>query len=161
MSRCGVQEDTSAWVVIQLPGADSTCCSRTDRVIHSLFIRDVQKQHHILFSMSVPPAPNIYNPRSFISRPERDPGQHRIVNLVLQTLKSCPLMIVHHNTLPPLIHPCFVDFRAGGENPESLENCLSLMHMLRSKVRSSIKLFWKNVRWECERMREQVSMFIS
>ena len=51
MSRCGVQEDTGGWVVIQLPGADSTCCPRTDRVIHSLFIRDVQKQDHILYEI--------------------------------------------------------------------------------------------------------------
>jgi hypothetical protein len=111
-------------------------------------------------SMSIPSVPNIYSPRSFISRPERNPVQQRIVNLVLQTLKSYPLMIMHHNTLPPFIHPYSRDFQDDEENMESLENCFSLMHMLGSKIRGSPRLFWKNVRWECERIREEVSTSI-
>jgi hypothetical protein len=109
-------------------------------------------------NMSIPPAPNSL--RSFISRPKRDPGQQRIVVLVLQTLKSYPLMIVSHNTLPPFIHPYSRDFQDDEKNMESLENCLSLMHMLGSKIRGSPRLFWKNVRWECERIREEVSTSI-
>ncbi|KAI4854287.1 hypothetical protein E4T44_00282 [Aureobasidium sp. EXF-8845] len=105
--------------------------------------------------MSIPSAPNIYSLRSFISRPERDPGQQRIVVLVLQTLNSYPLMIVHHNTLPPFIHPYSIDYHDEEEDTESLDSCLNLMHMLGSKIRGSSKLFWKNVRRECERMREQ------
>jgi hypothetical protein len=123
--------------------------------------QNLEIQHAMtLISMSIPSAPNIYSPRSFISRPERNPGQQGIVNLVLQTLKSYPLTIIHYNTLPPFVHPGFVDFHDEGGNTESLEICLSLMHMLGSKIRGSSKLFWKNVRWECERMREQASISI-
>jgi hypothetical protein len=125
-------------------------------VDHSL-----QMQHAMtLDNIPVLSIPNIYSPRSLITRPGRDPGQQRIANLVLQTLKSYPLMIIRHNTLPPFVHPCSTNFDREEENTESMANCLNLMHMLGSKIRGSSKLFWKNVRWECERMREQVSMSI-
>ncbi|KAK5095426.1 hypothetical protein LTR70_003590 [Exophiala xenobiotica] len=35
---------------------------------------------------------------------------------------------------------------------EPLNNCISLMHMLKSGVQGTRKLFWKNVRLECERL---------
>jgi hypothetical protein len=125
-------------------------------VDHSL-----QMQHAMaLDNIPVLSIPNICSSRSLIPRPGRDPGQQRIANLVLQTLKSYPLMIIRHNTLPPFVHPYSTDFDCEEENTESMANCLNLMHMLGSKIRGSSKLFWKNVRWECERMREQVSMSI-
>jgi hypothetical protein len=125
-------------------------------VNHSL-----QMQHALsLNNIPVLSIPNIYSPRSLVPRPGRDPGQQRIANLVLQTLKSYPLMIIRHNTLPPFVHPYSTEFDGEEVNTESMTNCLNLMHMLGSKIRGSSKLFWKNVRWECERMREQVSVSI-
>jgi hypothetical protein len=125
-------------------------------VDHSL-----QMQHTMaLYNTPVPSIPDIYSPRSLVPRPGRDPGQQRIANLVLQTLKSYPLMIIRHDALPPFIHSCSTAFRGEEENMESLTNCLNLMHMLGSSIRGSSKLFWKNVRWECERIREQVIMSI-
>ena len=35
---------------------------------------------------------------------------------------------------------------------EPLTNCMSLVHMLSSRIHGSRKLFWKNVRMECERL---------
>ncbi|THW92615.1 hypothetical protein D6D15_03002 [Aureobasidium pullulans] len=120
-------------------------------VDHSLNIQ----QEFPSYNMSIPAVPTIYTLRSLVPRPAREPGQQRIANLVFHTLKSYPLMIMRHNTLPPFIHPCSMLFHDDNNNMETLANCLSLMHMLGSKIHGSRKLFWKNVRWECERMREQ------
>lgn len=43
---------------------------------------------------------------------------------------------------------------------ESLINCISLVHMINSGVQGNRKLFWKNVRLECERMYAEVSLFV-
>jgi hypothetical protein len=54
-------------------------------VDHSL-----QVQHAMaLDNIPVPSMLNIHSLRSLVPRPGRDPGQQRIANLVLQTLKSC------------------------------------------------------------------------
>jgi hypothetical protein len=119
---------------------------------------DLNIQQEIsLYNMSIPAVPTTYTSRSLVPRPAREPGQQKIADLVFQTLKSYPLMIMRHNTLPPFIHPCSMLFHDDNDNMETLADCLSLMHMLGSKISGSRKLFWKNVRWECERMREQVS----
>lgn len=79
---------------------------------------------------SIPAVPSTYAFRSLIARPTREPGQSRIANLVFQTLKPYPLMIVRHNTLPPFIHPCSISFHDDendNDNMESLANALSLM----------------------------------
>ena len=79
---------------------------------------------------SIPAVPSTYTLRSLIARPTREPGQSRIANLMFQTLKSYPLMIVRHNTLPPFIHPCSISFHDDendNDNMESLANALSLM----------------------------------
>ncbi|KAI1824149.1 hypothetical protein F4861DRAFT_507458 [Xylaria intraflava] len=88
--------------------------------------------------------------RGLVRRPKTQPGAQRISNLILHTLKSYPLMILRHNTLPPFIHPMSADI----EDPhmEPLTNCLSLARMITSGGQGSRKLFWKNVRLECERL---------
>jgi hypothetical protein len=70
------------------------------------------------------------------------------------TLKSYPLML-RQNTLPPFIHPSYVSFTGEGAAAEPLENCITLMHMMASGVQGSRKLFWRNVRQECERLCDQ------
>lgn len=66
-------------------------------------------------------------------------------------------MMMHHNTLPPFIHPRTISPNFDQGNTEPLINCISLVHMIGSKVRGSRKLFWKNVRLECERLLEDVN----
>ncbi len=87
--------------------------------------------------------------RSLIQRPKRNAGAQRIANLILHTLKSYPLMMLRHDTLPPFIHPGLISSDAENNNMEPLANCISLVHMI-SGVQGSRKLFWKNVRLECE-----------
>ncbi|KAI0382483.1 hypothetical protein F5Y04DRAFT_252746 [Hypomontagnella monticulosa] len=93
--------------------------------------------------------------RSLVQRPKRHAGAQRISNLTLRTLKSYPLMMLRHNTLPPIIHPSLVSRDVENAHMEPLTNCLSLVHMISSGVQGSRKLFWKNVRLECERLSEE------
>lgn len=89
--------------------------------------------------------------RSFIQRPKMQTGAQRIANLTLRTLKSYPLMMQLHNTFPPFIHPRLMSSDIENNHMEPLHNCMSLVHMISSGIQGSRKLFWKNVRLECER----------
>ena len=109
------------------------------------------------------PSPNVSIPtiptntiRSLIQRPKLRAGAQRIANLILRTLKSYPLMMLRHNTLPPFIHPRLISSDAENNYMEPLTNCISLVHMISSGIQGSRKLFWKNVRLECERLCEEV-----
>jgi hypothetical protein len=108
------------------------------------------------YNLSIP-AQVTSNTRSLILRPKATNGGEGIADLILHTLKSYLRMMLHHNTLPPFIHPRTIspDFDRG--NTEPLTNCISLVHMIGTNVKGSRKLFWKNVRLECERLLEDVS----
>lgn len=102
-------------------------------------------------NVSIPPLPTS-TLRSLIQRPSMKAGAQRIANLILHTLKSYPLMMLRHNTLPPFIHPRLIASKVENNHMEPLNNCISLVHMISSGVQGSRKLFWKNVRLECERL---------
>ena len=104
---------------------------------------------------SIPTMPT-YNPRSLIQRPKPRTGAQRIADLILHTLKSYPLMMTHHNTLPPFIHPRLKSSGVEDNHMEPLRNCINLMHMISSEAQGSRKLFWRNVRLECERFCQEV-----
>lgn len=63
-------------------------------------------------------------------------------------------MMMRDNALPPFIHPQMASSDTGSE---SLHNCISLMHLHNSGLPGSRKLFWRNVRQECERLSKHVS----
>lgn len=105
---------------------------------------------------SIPPTPRI-DTRSLVLKSKPKAGPHRVVMLILHTLKSYPQMMLRHGTLPPFIHPHLVSSDFYSTEMELLNNCISLMHMISDKVRGSRKLFWKNVRLECERISAEVS----
>lgn len=108
-------------------------------------------------SLSIPLSLPTYTPRSLIQRPKVKPGTGRIANLMFHTLKSYPQMMLRPDTLPPFIHPAWVsDGVFDSDHLEPLNNCISLVHMVSSRVRGSRKLFWRNVRMECERLCEEV-----
>jgi len=115
--------------------------------------------------LSIPAQLN-YNVRLFIERPKMQAGTtHRTARLILHTLKSYALMMLRHeNALPPFIHPRLISQDVGdetGNDMEPLNNCISLVHMLASRLPGSRKLFWKNVLMECERLYEVVRFDIS
>lgn len=97
-----------------------------------------------------------YTMRSLFHRPQTDSGNQRISQLMLQTLKSYPLMMLRQKTPPPFIHPRLMLSDAGNNDAEPWHNCVSLMHMLDGGIQGSRKLFWRNVRTECERFCQEV-----
>jgi len=105
--------------------------------------------------VSIPPIPTP-NIRSLIQRPKIGTGSQRIANLILHTLKSYPLMMLRYNTLPPFIHPGLISSDVEDDHMEPLTNCINLVQMISGGVQGSRKLFWKNVRLECERLFEEV-----
>ena len=92
---------------------------------------------------------------SMVLRPNMQSGPQRIHSLIFHTLKSYPLMMPQHGSLPPFIHPSLMSSAEDDPNTEPLKNCISLVHMI-SRDRGSRKLFWKNVRMECERLAAEV-----
>jgi len=106
-------------------------------------------------NVSIPAVPTS-TIRKLILRPNMNTGPQRIANLILHTLKSYPIMMLRHNTLPPFINPRLISSDAENDQMEPLTNCISLVHMISSGVQGSRKLFWKNVRLECERLFEEV-----
>jgi hypothetical protein len=94
---------------------------------------------------------------SLVQRPKIGPKTQRTATLILKTLKSYPLMLLQPDSLPPFVHPRMMT-SAGAENDnmEPLNNCISLLHMGRSGVPGNRKLFWRNVRMECERFYQEV-----
>ena len=116
----------------------------------------VQVQQAISSSNVLIPALPTSTPRSLIQRPKMKTGAQRVANLILHTLKSYPLMMIRHNTLPPFIHPSLISSNVENNDMEPLTNCICLVHMISSGVQGSRKLFWKNVRMECERLCEEV-----
>lgn len=91
-----------------------------------------------------------YHLRSFNHRTRMNTGAQRTSNLILHTLKSYPMMLRRDNTLPPFVHPHLVSNEVQNNDMEPLTNCINLVHMLSSRFHGTRKLFWKNVRMECE-----------
>lgn len=90
------------------------------------------------------------NLRAFDKRPRLNTSTQRTAKLIFHTLQSYPLMMLRDKTLPPFIHPQSLSFENG--DMELLANCTSLVHMLGNNVQGNQKLFWRNVRMECERL---------
>lgn len=99
--------------------------------------------------VSIPETP-VYNVRSLIRRPVIQTGRQRVANLTLQNLKAYPRMMLRHDALPPFVHLGLLCSKIGKHFMEPLNNCISLVHMISSGLQGSRKLFWKNVRLECE-----------
>lgn len=98
-----------------------------------------------------------WNVRSLVHRPRLEVRVQRTASLIISTLKSYPRMMLYQNTFPPFIHQHIMKVESGDTELEPLMNCVNLVHMLSSGYQGSRKLFWKNVRLECEQTLEQVS----
>jgi hypothetical protein len=121
---------------------------------------DEEQQASALFHLAIPSQPTCFPPL-LIQRQFEGLGRQKTANLILHTFKSYPLMMMHHNSLPPFIHPRLVSSEADNDDMEALNNCISLLHILANGVPGSRKLFWRNVRMECERLHEQVRRLLT
>lgn len=106
-------------------------------------------------NQSIPPTPTYALQRSLSQRPKMKTGTQRIAKLIFHTLKSYPLML-QRKTLPPFIHPQFISSGVENNHLEPISNCVSLVRMIGGGVQGSRKLFWRNVRLECEHICEEV-----
>ena len=105
-------------------------------------------------SQSLPRGPN--PPRALVQRQRPRYGAQRTADLIVQILRSYPLMMLRDNALPPFIHPHVISSNALNDNMEPITNCISLVHMISGETKGSRKLFWKNVQLECERLCAEV-----
>ena len=105
---------------------------------------------------TIPQTPT-WNVRSLDHRPRLETRVQRTAGLIIHTLKSYPRMMLQHNSLPPFIHQHVLRSHDGDDDQEPLVNCINLVHMISSGYQGSRKLFWKNVRLECEQIVEQAS----
>ena len=103
-------------------------------------------------SRSIPAVPTS-NPRSFIQRSNMKAGTERTATLIRHMLKSYVLKMLRHKSLPPFIHPYLVSAEFA---MEPLDNCINLVHMISGEMKGGRKLFWRNVRMECERLCAEV-----
>ncbi|KAL6717690.1 hypothetical protein ACLMJK_005605 [Lecanora helva] len=111
-----------------------------------------------VFSHDIPIPPSItLNVSALTQRPRAHSRLQRVASLILHNLKSYPLMIMRDNALPPFIHESFLSPDIEDKNMEPLTNCISLLHMISRDSQSNRKLFWKNVRLECERLYQEYS----
>jgi hypothetical protein len=110
-----------------------------------------------LIPSSVPMMPT-YTLRSFFQLPATKGRAQTTTTLMLHILTSFSYMMQSHDSLPPFIHPYSLSVTHAHKNNsvEALTTCISLIQMLHSNVSGSRKLLWKNVRFECERMSEEV-----
>ncbi|KAB5585032.1 hypothetical protein GE09DRAFT_1069144 [Coniochaeta sp. 2T2.1] len=107
------------------------------------------------FNLHMPPGMS-QNMRSFVHRPRQKTEGMGIANIILQTLKSYPVMLSLGGTLPPFIHSHVRSWDSNVASIEPLEDCIGMMQMANTNVSGGRKLFWKVVRMECERLCEEI-----
>lgn len=134
---------STSWLFHQ-PGVLNDCSSQI-------------QQYLISPHPSIPSAPS-YSVRLLVHRPKRKVATQRTAGLILHILKSYPLMMMRHGSLPPFIHPGTVSSTTGSDDLKALNNCMSLVHMISAGVKGSRELFWKNVSLECERFCDEVGL---
>ncbi|KIW12356.1 hypothetical protein PV08_09633 [Exophiala spinifera] len=102
------------------------------------------QRHPMSPNLSIPSAPS-FSVRSIVHRPRRKAATQRTASLILHILKSYPLMMMRHGSLPPFIHSGIVSSSADSDDMKALNNCVCLVHMMSAGVPGSRELFWKNV----------------
>lgn len=112
------------------------------------------------------PGPSVYlSPpepqRALAHRPKSGTRAYRIAHVLFQSLKAYPIMMGNHGTWPPIIHPSIIALNVDNEDMEPLNNCMSLLHILSRGTQGSQKLFWTNVRRECESFRATVRVSLA
>lgn len=114
--------------------------------------QELQRNIPVITDWPIPTSPTT-RPHSLAKRPTANAGVERTSKLLLHTLQSYVLSMLSHNSLPPFIHSSLV---SAGFDTEPLINCINLVYMIGGKMEGRQKLFWRNVRMECERMCNEV-----
>jgi hypothetical protein len=102
----------------------------------------------------IPRMPTFYL-RSFAQSKSVTGRSSATATLMTRMLTSYPRIMYRPGSLPPFIHPHSLGHNTHNPN-ESLTTCVTLTQMVSSGATGSRKLFWKNVRLECERLQVEV-----
>lgn len=100
---------------------------------------------------------------SILRRQHADAGAQRVSQIIVQTLKSYPQMMMQQKHPPPFLHNSMLAATTADGILDSLEpwhNCMSLVYMANSKIKGSRRLFWRNVQTECERFCQRVCLYM-
>jgi Fungal Zn(2)-Cys(6) binuclear cluster domain len=134
---------------------DFSALDKSDEIVTPYSLGDQLPYSLFALSDSIQPMPT-QTVRSFSRRPRLNPTTRRTANLIFHALKSYTLMISRDKNLPPFIHPHFTSSDTATGEIESLTNSIILTQLLSNGGQGSRKLFWKNVRSECERFHAEV-----
>ena len=106
-------------------------------------------------SLNIPHSMNVLT-RSFIKRTPLTLEKRGIMSLILNTMRSYPMMLARDWGLPPFIHHTTT---SGNDAGEPLSNCMTLLRLLEGNTRGGgggSQLFWRNVETECSTWCQQV-----
>lgn len=88
---------------------------------------------------------------------ERPHAQHN-ANLVIQSFRSFPTMMLRRETFPWFIHP---HSQPGTVLPEALSTCMSVAQMFASRTSETKYFLWRTIRAECRRIISGVRILLS
>lgn len=126
------------------------------QMVHNFPQQVVHVQPIITPSAGKIPRSPFKNKRSLDQRPKLTIEYQRTTALMWHILRSYPLMILNQTTLPPFIHPHIVSPGFEIQLIEPLLTCINLMSMINNGLKGAKRLFWRNVRSECEQMCAEV-----
>jgi hypothetical protein len=92
------------------------------------------------------------NLRSLWPRPKLSTGAQITANHMARILSSYPRMMQNQDIVPPFIHPQWISLSGTEPILEPLANCVTMIRMLSAGGQGSGRLFWRNVRMECDRI---------
>lgn len=138
------QLDSTCQLLLNLPRPPSSTTAQAGQIMPAK-------------SPSIPQMPS-FSLRSFAQNPELQHGAQATALLLFRVLTSYPMMMRGEDSLPPFIHPYSLSHALATESKsmESLTTCVNLMQMVGTNMQGSRRLLWKNIRLECERLREEV-----
>lgn len=140
------QIDTLTSPYITVPPLHEPTNSPESRLLHNGWLQ----------SPSIPRTPT-YHLRGF-ARNRASANSSATATLMTHILTSYPRMLCTPTSLPPFVHQHSLHQSLYSQTSafESLTTCVTLMQMASSPAPGSRKLFWKNVRLECERLQFEV-----
>ncbi|EXJ79568.1 hypothetical protein A1O3_07847 [Capronia epimyces CBS 606.96] len=88
---------------------------------------------------------------------EQPHAQHN-ADLIIQSLRSIPAMMIRRETFPWFIHPQTQLLLKGsrGALPEALATCMSLAQMFASRTPETSRFLWRSIKIECRRFTDEV-----
>ncbi len=93
---------------------------------------------------------------------KRPYAQHS-ADLVIQSLRSFPTMMLRRETFPSFIHPHSQPLSkpSGAALPEALLTCMSVAQMFASRTSETKYFLWRTIRAECRRIISEVSILFT